>query len=86
MLKCKPKSELLGEVFHRYRINRRYTKEYVAEYLGHPTAERVGLYEKGEAGIPLNEAYAISNCLGISPEVILGIVNGDPDVVTAIQE
>lgn len=63
----------LGAFFRDQRIERGVSPKTVADYLGVST-KVIEDYESGRVKIPTSHAYAISNCLNISPEIVMWLL------------
>ena len=63
----------LGAFFRDQRIERGVSPKTVADYLGVST-KVIEEYESGRVKIPTSHAYAISNCLNISPEIVMWLL------------
>jgi transcriptional regulator with XRE-family HTH domain len=64
------RSTELGEFFKNKRLQAGLSSEMVASYLG-ISQEVLENYELGLSTIPLNHIYGLSNCLNISPDLIV---------------
>lgn len=64
----------LGELFKESRVRAGRSELYVVSYLGNISIETYREYEDGKRTIPKIQAYAISNCLGIPPDLVLKLL------------
>lgn len=65
----------LGKFLQRQRLQASKSKQEVASYLN-VTPETLSAYENGTRQIPLQDIYALSNCLNIDPDLILRLLKG----------
>ncbi len=68
-------SRELGALFRDQRKLAGLTEKEVANYLGDISIVTLRAYESGTQPIPLSHIHALSNCLNISPKVLIGQVN-----------
>ncbi len=68
-------SILIGKLFEAKRTELGISTAEVAKYVSIPVDILV-LYENGEQMIPLVHVYGISNFLGVSPRLIMDVVEG----------
>ncbi len=67
------KTRKLADLIRSARIQSGQTEEAVAKYVGIPVST-LRAYEAATKSIPLSHVYALSNCLNISPDVIVQLV------------
>ena len=63
----------LAKLIRASRLQAGLSETEVAGYLGVPAAV-IKAYENGTRSIPLNDIYAMSNCLNISPDLIVSLL------------
>jgi transcriptional regulator with XRE-family HTH domain len=68
--KLSSQSAQLGKFFRDERLKAGLSSETVSSYLNIPQ-DVLEVYEQGLSTIPLNHIYALSNCLNISPELVV---------------
>lgn len=72
--RTKTVSSAIGTLIRDARVSAKMSKECVAKYL-EISPSILDAYESGARSIPLSHIYALSNCLNISPAVILKTIS-----------
>ena len=68
-------NEAMGAFFRYKRLAAGISEKQVCHYLGLPSEMTLRSYEAGKASIPLNQMYALSNCLNIAPDEIMDLMH-----------
>ena len=64
----------IGQFFRDYRIAQGLQLERVAKDLGLAHASQLEAYESGAEAIPMDEIFALTNLLNISPSEVLSLI------------
>jgi transcriptional regulator with XRE-family HTH domain len=67
-------NEKIAGLFRRKRLKLDLPIGQVAAYLG-ITPRTLEAYETAKTGIPLSHIYGLSNCLNVSPEVVVKLID-----------
>jgi transcriptional regulator with XRE-family HTH domain len=65
----------IGPFFKSRRLHIGLSQADVARYLGHISTVTLELYEKGRKRVPLQDVYALANCLNVAPDLVISAMN-----------